>query len=78
VFAAGRIFSDGAGLHTGRPVKSGFNTVSTGFSKHLGGCITAGYRVNIDLLFFGDNFVFLPFIASLSGIIMMSSTGLIN
>jgi hypothetical protein len=59
VLAAGRIGPDGTGLHIGRTVKSGFDTVSTGLSKHLGGCITAGYSLNIELLFFpGDNFFF--------------------
>jgi hypothetical protein len=58
VLAAGRISPDGAGLHIRRAVKRGFDTVFAGLDKHLRGCITDGYRFDVDLLFFGDVYFF--------------------
>jgi hypothetical protein len=76
VLAAGRIGPDGAGPHIGRPVKSGFDTVSTGLFKHLGGCIAAGYSTNINLLFSGDNFFFRHLLPPFVELLMMDFTGL--
>jgi hypothetical protein len=58
VLAAGRISPDGTGLHIRRAIKSGFDTVFAGFDKHLRGCITDGYRTDVDLLIFGDYLFF--------------------
>jgi len=64
VLAAGRIGPDGAGLHIGRAVKRGFDTVFTGLDEHLGGSITDGYGIDINLLFFGDYFFLFQHIIS--------------
>ena len=61
VLTAGRIRTDGAGLHIGGAVKGRFNAVSLGFSEHLGRSFTDGHITGVNQLqgirFFGFHFV---------------------
>ena len=58
VFTAGRIGTDGAGLHVGRPVKVGLDTVATSFLQHLTCGLTCAEVFNFNLFFGWYSFLF--------------------
>jgi hypothetical protein len=68
VLAAGRIRTDGAGLHVDGPVKGGFHAVTLGFFKHLDRSVAGRQVPEVDLLFlFRDDFFFFSHNCSLRG-----------